>query len=140
MRIAIVCSALLLAGCAISDSTSSETLAPLPTDMTSTAKHTVVITPPPMETSTTTPVDEFAKYEYQKFVFSRGIDQRYSQQDTLSWSETWCDFMNRGMGKLNIYNWVMEMASDEAEAYAWLVSAEGSAYFICPQNAYKWNP
>jgi hypothetical protein len=44
------------------------------------------------------------------------------------------------MGRINVTDWITEMASDEAEMWNWLVTAEASAYFICPDQAYKWNP
>lgn len=143
MRNTLLISAIVLSGCAISNSNSSTTLSPLPTTgITAVAPNTVqIVDPRTVLTTTTFPVDDWARNEYKNYVWSRDVNNiRYSDDDIMSWAETWCDFMNNGMGKLNIYDWVAEMASDEEEMYAWLVTAEGAAYHICPNNGYKWNP
>lgn len=122
------------------DNTSTETLAPLPTtgetDLDRGGKNTVVITEPP---TTTAPMEGIGYY--LAFIYdNHDVPVSSTDGDLLSMSATWCDFMERGMGKTNVVAWITEMASDQAEADLWLVSAEASSYYICPEQAYKWNP
>ena len=143
MRRAIAICLFALTGCAV-ESSSSETLAPLPTmDLNETAPNTVKIIPPEVvqQSTTTLAPDAFAIGAYLGFVRDQNVSaEKFPDESVVGWSETWCDFMIRGMGKINLFNWINEMAGDNEEAYAWLVSAEASAYFICPDQAYRWIP
>jgi hypothetical protein len=143
MRHAIAVCLLALTGC-VAESSSSETLAPLPTmDVDQTAPNTVQILSPEVVSQLTTTIapDEYAISAYLGFARDRNVSkEKFSDDDIIGWSETWCDFMIRGMGKINLLDWINEMAGDGDELYAWVVTAEASAYFICPDQAYRWNP
>jgi len=112
-----------LIGC-VSETASPDTLSPLPT------------------TGVPSPSDEQADFgKYFVFIHERvSVPAMITHNTLLEHSETWCDFMERGMGKTNVVAWITEMASDQAEMDLWLASAEASAYYICPKQAYKWNP
>lgn len=128
--IALIVSAGLV-GCAV-ESKSPDTMAPLPTTgLDRTADKTVVITEPP-----TANLSEYFVFIHQRVV----VPPEVNHDILLSYSDTWCDFMERGMGKSNVVAWITEMASDQAEMDLWLASAEASAYYICQDQAYKWNP
>lgn len=128
----------LCVGCSVSTTSGTVSLAPLPTGPTQGPRNTVVINPIP---STSYPeVEPRAYYEYLTFVRGRAQAPVPREEDLRAAPDTWCDFMRRGMGRINITDWIMEMASDNTEAWNWLVTAEASAYFICPDQAYKWNP
>lgn len=121
------------------DSTSTETLAPLPTtgetDLDRGGKNTVVITDPP----TTNWVDGLSVY-LEFMYLNSNVPVTITDNDLTSYAQTWCDFMERGMSRTGLTSWVNEMASDQEEADLWLVSAEASAKFVCPEQEYKWNP
>ena len=145
LLVAIFC----LTSCAAASDNSLETMAPLPTtgiNMSQTAKNTAVITasttyPPMTFPEPMDPTVPFTPLEKDYIEYFRGIvDTPVSNQDILSWSYTWCDFMDRGMNKTNVTSWIQEMASDNEEAWSWLVSAEASARFFCTDQYYKWNP
>jgi hypothetical protein len=92
---------------------------------------------PPDPTRPMTPQER----DYVERVFgSLPLAAAPSQGEVLAWSITWCDFMERGMSRTNITAWIVEMANSDDEAWAWLVSAQASATFICPAQEYKWNP
>jgi hypothetical protein len=124
-------------------------LVPLPTtgiQIDNTAKNTVVINavttyppisfPEPMDpTVPLTPTEK----DYLTDVRSR-VTTSASNEEVIAWSRTWCDFMTRGMGRMNITSWIQEISSTDEEAWAWLVSAEASTRFFCKDQAYKWNP
>ena len=140
---------LALTACSASDYSQPD-LTPLPTtgvQTQDTAKNTVVInavTTYPSTLSFPEPMDPTvpltpAEKDYLKDVRSR-VNTSASNEEIIAWSYTWCDFMTRGMGRINITSWIQEIASTNEEAWAWLVSAEASTRFFCKDQAYKWNP
>jgi len=143
-KVAALCA---LVGCSGSAET-SESLAPLPTTgLDTTARSTVVVTPVP---STSIAFDGFEprdatiplslqERDYLEWVRERA-EVPYPNEEIISWSATWCDFMGRGMMRSNVTAWIQEMSSNNEEAWAWLVSANASAIYICPNQEYKWNP
>lgn len=125
-----------ITSCATSSS-SDVTLAPLPTfGLNRTADVTVVITDPP---PTTTWTDSIASY-LDSVHTSIDVPVSVTDSDLLSYSDTWCDFMRRGMGKSNVTDWINEMAADQSEIDLWMITAKSSAFYICPDQEYKWNP
>ena len=139
-RLIVLCSISLLAVACGTDGENTERLTPLPTtgisELDRGGKNTVVLDKLP---TTTSPMDGLGSY--LSFIYNNGdVPVSSTEGDLLSMSATWCDFMERGMGKSNVVSWITEMASDQAEADLWLASAEASAYYICPEQAYKWNP
>jgi len=116
--------AITLVGCSV-ESTSPDTMAPLPTTG---ANATIDTTPPVVRLS-----------DYFSFIHQR-VTVSVNHNTLVDYAEIWCDFMERGMSKSNVVAWITEMASDQAEMDLWLASAESSAYYYCPSQAYRWNP
>jgi hypothetical protein len=78
---------------------------------------------------------------YFTFIFERiEVPPTVTWDTLLGFSVTWCDFLERGMGRMNLESWIAEIASEQGEYELWMVSAEASARHICPQQYYKWNP
>jgi len=131
----------LLSSCSATMSQSDETLAPL-TSTREVAKNTVVIMSPD-EVVAESEVEQMwaiqAEMDYLSFLKENAqIPESVTDEDLLSWADTWCDFMTRGMGKANVVSWINEMADDQPTADLWLMSAGLSVITICPDNAYKW--
>jgi len=132
----LVLSSIFTVSCSI-NRTTTDTMPPLiTTGLDRTPNQTVVITQP----ATNFPWIH-SKEAYLDYV-SQNADIPISVLDVnlISYSQTWCDFMRRGMAKTNVVDWINEMAADQAEIDLWLVTAQASSIFICPDQGYKWNP
>ena len=60
--------------------------------------------------------------------------------EIIGWAMTWCDMMTRGMNRTELVAWIDNTATSDEQAWAWLVTAEASATYICADQQYKWNP
>jgi len=119
------------------DSSTTDTMAPLPTTgLDRTADKTVVITDPPPTTVWTDGLTAYLDYMY----LNADVPVSIIDSDLLSYANTWCDFMRRGMAKTNVIDWINEMAADQTEIDLWTISAQASATYICSDQEYKWNP
>lgn len=123
---------LTLIGC-VSGAGENPDLTPLPTTGPQPPK-TVVVTKPDTE-----PLVNIMNYIDQVRENSP-IAPFPSDEELVELATTWCDFMERGMNRTNITAWIEEMASTQDEVDTWLVSAQASATYICPEQEYKWNP
>lgn len=118
-------------------SPTTDTMAPLPTTgLDRTANQTVVITDPPAILPGEDPSQAYLDYVWQ----NADIPISVLDFHLLGYADTWCDFMRRGMAKTNVVDWINEMAADQSEIDLWMVTAQASSIFICPEQGYKWNP
>lgn len=132
----LLAASIFTVSCAV-DSSTTDTMAPLPTtNLDRTAVNTVVITDPPPTTAWTDGLTAYLDYMY----FNADVPVSIVDSDLLSYANTWCDFMRRGMNKTNITDWINEMAADQTENNLWTISAQASATYICSDQEYKWNP
>jgi len=132
----IVASSIFTVSCSI-DRTTTDTMPPLvTTGLDRTANQTVVITQPATTLPWTNPNEAYLDYVWQ----NADIPLTVLDFNLISYAETWCDFMRRGMAKTNVVAWINEMAADQAEIDLWMVTAQASSIFICPDQGYKWNP